>query len=160
MKHELPLTNYYEEIKCNCPNCPSNNKHISKRILVNQTDLWNVLTSTLDTLLMYEVAIQRNRRILTNAKIKEYITKRVRNIDGIIDVVEQNELVRDKSEQGKKIKEVCERFIRFINGKEKRIRGSKKDATDSLRYLQSIQELCVDFFEISPECLDDEKIDK
>lgn len=160
MKRKLPLTNYLEEIKCNCPNCPSQNKHITKRTLVNQKDLWDVLTSTLDTLLMYEVAIQRNRRILTNCKIKEYITKRVRNIDGIVEVVEQNELVRDKGDQGKKIKDTCQEFCNFINGKGKRIRGSRRDAMDSLKYLQLIQDLCVDYFEISPESLEDDKVDK
>lgn len=109
---------------------------------------------------MYEVAIQRNRRILTNCKIKEYITKRVRNIDGIVDVVEQNELVRDKGDQGKKIKDTCQEFSNFINGKGKRIRGSRRDAMDSLKYLQLIQDLCVDYFEISPESLEDDKVNK
>lgn len=45
--------------------------------------LLGILTSTLDTLLMYEIAITRNRRILNNERVQLYVTRRAKNILGV-----------------------------------------------------------------------------
>lgn len=123
-----------------------------KEIEMDMEDLLNILTSTMDTLLMYEVAIIRNPRTLENQRIQVYIKKRVRNILNVAYLWHTNpglfDLASDISKEPYEVIDYneivhCAATIVQFDFR----RGIKEMEQEMLRLLRQLQYRCVLYFD-------------
>lgn len=125
----------------------------TKAIEMDMVDLLNILTSTMDTLLMYEVAIIRNPNILRNRRIQVYIKKRVRNAlniaylwhtdPGLFDLASDMNGDPDETKDYNEIVNCCCAVERF-NFERGRIEVMEQEM---LRLLRQLQYRCVLYFD-------------
>lgn len=129
--------------RCGCDGCgKKEHVHTPKTRLLNKEGLYDVLTSTLDTLLMFEAAIQRDESLIKNENIKDYIRGRTQNIINIAEVFNDQKLVKDKEEMYISLCMDCYELRNILN-------LPNSDKTLVLRLVRDIQNTCINYFDVN-----------
>lgn len=141
-----PLLNKRNESEndcyCGCPGCGKSHSHLSSVKIANKEGLLDLLTSTLDTLLMFEASIQRDESLLKNENIRDYIRGRTQNVINIAEIFNDNELIKDKKEIYISLCMDCFELRNVLN-----LPNPNKSLV--LRLVRDIQNSCINYFDIN-----------